>query len=280
MLKIGNYNTLTVARRVDFGLYLAVEGEDTEILLPNRYVPDDINIGDSVKVFVYTDSDDRLIATTEIPYATVGQFAYLQVRDVNATGAFLDWGLAKDLLVPYSQQKARMSRGGIYLVYVYLDDASGRVVASAKIEHFLGNTIPDYRPGQRVEALVIEHTPIGYRTIVDNLHRGMIYDNEIFRPLELQETVTAFVKAVRPDGKIDLTLSDHAVRRVHDLSARILEAIETSGGEIHLTDNSTPEEIREAFACSKKDFKKAVGHLYKEGKILLGEDKIVKAPRN
>lgn len=275
MLKIGNYNTLRVARRVDFGLYLLDEESGTEILLPARYVPDGTQIGDEIRVFVYTDSDDRLIATTEVPFATVGQFAFLQVRDVNATGAFLDWGLTKDLLVPYSQQKARMSRGGIYLVYVYLDDASKRVAASAKVERFLGNVLPDYRQGQRVEILVVEHTPIGYRVIVDNRHWGMVYDNEIFRPLELQQTVEAFVKAVRPDGKIDITLSDHAVRRVSHLSARILEAIEVSGGEISITDDSTPDEIREAFACSKKDFKKAVGHLYKEGKILLGEGKIV-----
>lgn len=277
MLKIGNYNTLKVAREVDFGYYLATD-DGRELLLPRKYMPEDKGIGDELKVFVYTDSEDRLIATTEVPYAVVGDFAYLQVKDVNNAGAFLDWGIpGKDLLVPYSEQKARMKQGGIYLVYVYLDDATKRVVASAKAEHFIGNVIPEYRPGQRVSALIVEHTPIGYRAIVDNRHWGMIYDNEIFRPLELESTVKAFVKSVREDYKIDLTLSDRAVKRVGDLSDRILEAIDAAGGELRVTDASTPDEIREAFECSKKDFKKAVGHLYKEKKILLGEGIIARS---
>lgn len=277
MLKIGNYNTLKIAREVDFGYYLVTD-DGRELLLPRKYMPEDKGIGDELKVFVYTDSEDRLIATTEVPYAVVGDFAYLQVKDVNNAGAFLDWGIpGKDLLVPYSEQKARMKQGGIYLVYVYLDDASKRVVASAKVEHFIGNVIPEYRPGQHVSALIVEHTPIGYRAIVDNRHWGMIYDNEIFRPLELESTVKAFVKSVREDYKIDLTLSDRAVKRVGDLSDRILEAIDAAGGELHVTDASTPDEIREAFECSKKDFKKAVGHLYKEKKILLGEGIIARS---
>ena len=277
MLKIGNYNTLTVGREVDFGYYLTTD-DGREILLPRKYMPEGAKVGSEVEVFVYTDSEDRLIATTEVPFAQVGQFAFMQVRDVNHTGAFLDWGISgKDLLVPFSEQKSRMRQGGIYLVYVYLDDATKRVVASAKIEHFVGNKYPQYKPGTEVEALVIEHTPIGYRAIVDNLYWGMIYDNEIFRPLELEETAPAYVKAIRDDGKIDLTLSDKTKRRVGDLSDRILEAIEAAGGELHITDASTPEEIKEMFSCSKKDYKKAVGHLYKEKKILLGEGVIVKA---
>lgn len=277
MLKIGKYNTLKVSREVDFGYYLATD-DGREILLPRKYMPEDKGVDDEIEVFVYTDSQDRLIATTEVPYATVGEFAYLQVSDVNSAGAFLDWGISgKDLLVPYSQQKSRMKQGGIYLVYVYLDDVSKRVVATAKIEHYVGNTIPEYRPGQKVRALIVEHTSIGYRAIVDNCHWGMIYDNEIFQPLEIESTVTAFVKSVREDYKIDLTLSDKAVKRVGDLSERILEAIDAAGGELHITDASTPDEIREVFHCSKKDFKKAVGHLYKEQKILLGEGIITRA---
>ncbi len=275
MLKIGNYNIMTVAREVDFGIYLASD-DGQEILMPKRYVPDGTKVGDEIQAFVYTDSEDRLLATTEIPYAKAGEFAYLQVRDVNRIGAFLDWGVSKELLVPFSQQKARMKSGGIYLVYVYLDNVTKRVVASAKIEKFLGNVIPEYRHGQKVEALVVEHTPIGYRAIVDNLHWGMIYDNEIFRPLELEETVTAFVKSVREDGKIDLTLSDSGGRRVMNLSDLILKTLTDAGGELPLSDSSSPEEIREAFACSKKDFKKAIGHLYKEGKIIIGDGKIAK----
>lgn len=275
MLKIGKYNTLRVARRVDFGLYLDA-GDGVEILLPQRYVPEGTKIGDELTVFVYNDSDDRLIATTETPFATVGEFAYLQVRDVNATGAFLDWGLPKDLLVPFSQQRARMNRGGIYLVYVYLDDSTKRIAASAKVDKFLGNVIPRYREGDKVSCLVIDHTPIGYKVIVDNLHRGMIYDNQVYRPMELEQTIDAFVRTVRADGKIDLILSDKTGRRVGDLSERILEAIDREGGELYVTDASTPEEIKAAFACSKKDYKKALGHLYKEGRVLLGRDKIVR----
>jgi len=274
MLKIGNYNTLIVAREVDFGYYLATD-DNREILLPRKYAPDGIAIGGEIRVFVYTDSDDRLIATTETPYATVGEFAYLQVTDVNATGAFLDWGItAKDLLVPFSQQKVRMNRGGIYLVYIYLDDASKRVAASARIEKYLGNVLPEYRHGQPVEALVIEHAPIGYKVIIDNCHRGMIYDNEIYRPLEIGQTVKAFVKSVRSDGKIDITLGDSTGRRVISLSDHILGALHRAGEQLHISDKSTPEEIKEAFACSKKDFKKALGHLYKEGKVTLSEDAV------
>ena len=239
-------------------------------------MPEGTKIGDELTVFVYNDSDDRLIATTETPFATVGEFAYLQVRDVNATGAFLDWGLPKDLLVPFSQQRARMNRGGIYLVYVYLDDSTKRIAASAKVDKFLGNVIPRYREGDKVSCLVIDHTPIGYKVIVDNLHRGMIYDNQVYRPLELEQTIDAFVRTVRADGKIDLILSDKTGRRVGDLSERILEAIDREGGELYVTDASTPEEIKAAFACSKKDYKKALGHLYKEGRVLLGRDKIVR----
>lgn len=267
---------MTVAREVDFGLYLTSD-DGHEILIPQRYVPEGTKVGDTLRVFVYTDSEDRLIATTEAPFAKVGEFAYLQVRDVNATGAFLDWGLPKDLLVPFAQQKSRMKRGGIYLVYIYLDDATKRIVASAKIEKFLGNTLPEYRHGQSVKALVVEHTAIGYRVIVDNLHWGMIYDNEIYRTLEIEETVTAYVKSVREDGKIDLTLSDSTGKRVINLSDHILEMLEANGGELPLSDSSTPDEIRDTFSCSKKDFKKAIGHLYKAGKIIIGDCKIVKA---
>lgn len=277
MVQIGKYNELTVAREVDFGLYLSDPDEGREILLPSRYVPEGTRPGDTLRVFIYTDSDDRLIATTETPFATVGEFAFLQVTDVNDTGAFLDWGLTKDLLVPYSQQRARMKRGGIYPVYVYLDHATMRVAASAKIDRFLGNVMPQYRPGARVDALVIEHTPIGYKTIVDNLHRGMVYENEIFRPLEIGQTVAAYVKAVRPDGKIDLTLSDRASHRVPDLAERIMRAIAAGGGSLPLSDHSSPDEIQALFSCSKKDFKKALGQLYKEGRIMIGEQKITLA---
>ena len=276
MIKIGNYNTLRVARFVDFGAYLT-DDDNNEVLLPARYVPDDATVGDEIEVFVYTDSEDRPVAVTEHPFATVGEFAFLQVAQVNKFGAFLDWGVPKHLLVPFSEQRLRMEEGGIYPVYVYLDDITKRVVASGKLEKFLGNVIPDYKPGQEVQALVWKHTDIGYKVIVDNLFQGMIYDNEVYAPLEIQQTITAYVKNVRDDGKIDLTVGDRAAKRVSDLTSLILDRIEHNGGRLTITDSSSPEEIKRAFHCSKKDFKKAVGKLYKERKIAIGEDCITLA---
>lgn len=273
MIKIGNYNTLRISRFVDFGAYLT-DDNDNEVLLPARYVPDDATVGDEIEVFVYTDSEDRPVAVTDHPFATVGEFAFLQVAQVNKYGAFLDWGVPKHLLVPFSEQRLRMEEGGIYPVYVYLDDITKRVVASGKLEKFLGNVIPDYRPGQEVKALVWKHTDIGYKVIVDNLFQGMIYDNEVYAPLEIQETVTAYVKTVRDDGKIDLTVGDRAAKRVADLTGLIIDRIKRDGGRMTITDSSSPEEIKQTFHCSKKDFKKAIGKLYKEHKIVLHDDHI------
>jgi hypothetical protein len=232
-------------------------------------VPDDAAVGDEIEVFVYTDSEDRIVAVTDRPYAQVGEFAFLQVAEVNRFGAFLEWGVPKHLFVPFSEQRPRMQAEGIYPVYLYLDHITKRVVASAKLEKFLGNVIPEYRPGDKVTALVWQHTPIGYKVIVDNLFQGMIYDNEIFAPLELEQTVTALVKAVRDDGKIDLTLGDKASARVSDLAEDIIEKLREHGGSIGISDSSSPDEIKAIFHCSKKDFKKAVGKLYKERRILL-----------
>lgn len=273
MIKLGHNNKLRVGRFVDFGAYLT-DDEGAEILLPARYVSDDLAVGDEIDVFVYKDSEDRPVATTEVPYVEVGQFAFLQVVAVNKVGAFLDWGLPKDLLVPFSEQKARMQQGGIYLVYVYLDNESGRIVASAKVEKYLGNLIPDYKPGQRVEALVWEHTPIGYKVIVDNLFQGMLYQNELYRPVEIEETVDAYVKMVRPDGKIDLTLGDKAVNRVRELSDEIMERLKNSGGSLPYGDKSSPDDIKAEFKCSKRDFKQAIGRLYKEHRIVIDGDNI------
>ncbi len=278
MIKLGHNNKLRVGRFVDFGAYLT-DDEGAEILLPARYVSDDLVVGDEIDVFVYKDSEDRPVATTDVPYVEVGQFAFLQVVAVNKVGAFLDWGLPKDLLVPFSEQKARMQQGGIYLVYVYLDNESGRIVASAKVEKYLGNLIPDYKPGQRVEALVWEHTPIGYKVIVDNLFQGMLYQNELYRPVEIEETVDAYVKMVRPDGKIDLTLGDKAVNRVRELSDEIMERLKNSGGSLPYGDKSSPDDIKAEFKCSKRDFKQAIGRLYKEHRIVIEDDNIALAEK-
>lgn len=273
MVLIGQYNNLKVVKIVDFGLYLD-GGESGEILLPARYITDVPSPGDEMRVFVYKDSEDRLIATTEKPFATVGQFAYLQVTEVNRIGAFLQWGLPKDLLVPFSEQKSKMKQGGIYLVYLYLDDATQRIVASAKIEKFIGNKFPDYAPGTKVKALVYTHNELGYRCIVDNLYHGLIYQNETFCPVELGVEIDAYVKRVRDDGKIDLTLSPVAPVRVERLAAHILDKVRENNGRLPVSDHSSAELIQEMFQCSKKDFKKAIGMLYKQRVITIAPEYI------
>lgn len=279
MIKIGQYNRLKVTRLVDFGAYLD-GGDGTEILIPAKYLAEVPQEGDELDVFVYTDSEDRLIASTEKPFIQVGQFAFLQVVDVNdRVGAFLDWGVtAKDLLCPFNEQKVRMRPGGLYCVYAYLDDATKRVVASSKLEKFLGNVFPEYMQHERVEALVIQRTEIGYKAIVNNLHAGMIYVDELIEHPEIGQTVTAYVKKIRVDGKLDLTLKDTNRQRAHGLADKILEYLRSHGGESTITDKSSPDEIANAFGCSKKDFKKAVGYLYKERKILVSPERLTICP--
>lgn len=264
MLHIGQYNRLPVSRLTDFGAYLAAD-DGTEILIPAKYLAEAPSPGDELDVFVYTDSEDRLIATTEQPMIQVGQFAFLRVVDVNPRiGAFLDWGItAKDLLCPFNEQRARMVPGGYYCVYAYLDDTTKRIVCSSKLEKYLGNVYPEYRPHERVRALVVKRTDIGYQAIVNDLHSGMIYVDELIAHPEIGSTVTAFVKKVRADGKLDLTLKDTNGRRAHDLGQAIIEYLRQHGGVGMITDKSSPEQIAETFGCSKKDFKKAVGFLYK-----------------
>lgn len=268
MIEIGKYQDLAVRRFTDFGAYLGCGDDSSEVLLPARYVSEEMAVGSNVRVFVYRDSEDRPVATTEKPFAVPGEFAFLSVTAVNDVGAFLDWSLPKDLLVPYSEQKVKMRRGGIYLVYVYVDKTSGRIVASAKTEKFLDNVFPDYKPGQKVQALVTEHVEIGYKVIVDNLHRGIIYANEIYHPVEIEQTITAFVKQVRTDGKIDLTLSDRAKVRVADLAERIMEYL-LRPDAVEVSDRMSPSQVEFLFECSKKDFKKALGQLYREHRITL-----------
>jgi predicted RNA-binding protein (virulence factor B family) len=272
-IEIGKYNKLRIARFVDFGAYLVNDtaGDGTEVLLPAKYMDENSVVGDEVDVFVYTDSEDRPVATTEVPFAQVGEFAYLQVVEVNRIGAFVDWGLLKHLLVPYSEQKQKMHRGGIYLVYIYLDANTNRVCASAKIHKYLGNAYPEYKHGDKVNVLVYGRTPIGYQVIVDNKHRGMVYENEVFRDLQIEERTTAYVKRVREDGKIDLTLTAPGTAgRINTLADTILTRLQA--GNLTVTDKSSPDDIKAQLHCSKKDFKKTIGALYKEHRIVIAED--------
>ena len=271
MLQIGKFNELEITHRVDFGLYLN-GGEEGEILLPLRYATQDMKPGDKINAFIYRDSEDRLIATTEKPYAHVGDFAFLRVNATNNVGAFLDWGLPKDLLVPFREQKVRMVPGRSYTVYVYLDDETQRIVASAKLQKFLDNKIPDIKAGDEVKARIYQRTELGYKVIVNDLFSGLIYHNEIFSEVNIGELHHATVKTVRADGKIDLVLGKSTRNRVNDLADDILDYIEECGGRISLNDSSSPEEIRETFQCSKKDFKKAIGALFKAKQIVIEND--------
>lgn len=277
MIKIGRYNTLPVKRLVDFGAYLD-GGNEVEILLPARYIQTPPEPGDMLEVFIYTDSEDRLIATTEHPLIQVGEFAFLQAVDCNPRiGTFLDWGLLKNLLCPFSEQRTRMTVGHTYPVYAYLDHNTKRVVASAKIDKFLGNKIPDYKTGDEVTALIYRNTDIGYAAIVDNLFHGMLYHNELYSQPGIGDTVKAYVTRVRPDGKIDISLKGHTGDRVHELAGRIIKRMQARGGESDITDESSPEEIKAAFGCSKKDFKRAIGYLFKNRKVTIEPHRLLLA---
>lgn len=270
MIKIGKTNNLKVVKKVDFGLYLD-GGESGEILLPKRYVDDSMNVGDELSVFIYCDSEDRLIATTEKPLIEVGEFGLLKAVEVNRVGAFMEWGLQKDLLVPFREQSQEIRVGGSYVVYAFLDNATKRIVGSTKLNKYVGNRIPRYSEGDTVDILAVHKTDLGYKVIVDNLFWGMIYNNDLFDPLSPGDRIPAYVKTVRDDGKIDVTLRERGGERVFQLANRIMGYLHDAGGEMTLSDSSSPDEIKAVFQCSKKDFKKALGYLYKKGKILIAD---------
>lgn len=273
MLNIGNYNTLKIIKILSFGAYLD-GGEGKEILLPTRYVPNGAQVGDEVKVFIYHDNEGRLIATTLHPKAVVGEFAFMQVKSVNTTGAFLDWGLMKDLLVPYKEQKLTMREGKWYLVYVRLDHVTGRVMASARIEKFLNNIPPKYEFNQEVSLLVADDTEIGYKVIVNNLHWGMVYHNQVFQRLEKGEHLKGYVKEIREDDKLDISLTPLGYQKVDGIAQTILQALQMQNGFLPVHDKSDPEVIYSLFRCSKKAFKQAIGALYRQHRIALEPDGI------
>ncbi len=266
----GTTQTLTVARVVDFGAYLDGAPGLGDILLPARYITTPLHPGDTVDVFIYLDSEDRPVATTERPLARVGEFAWLRVKEVNNVGAFLDWGLAKDLMVPFREQKSRMVAGHSYPVYVYLDHNSGRIVATAKLEKYLGNVFPAYRHGQQVDGMVYSQSPLGASVVVNNAHHGIIYADSLTEPLSLGQQIKAYIKHVRPDGKLDLTLTPPLSERITPLEERILAALRQAGGTLPLGDKSDPEAISQTLGCSKKDFKRAVGALYRKHLVTPG----------
>ncbi len=274
MLQIGSYNTLRVVKEVDFGIYLDGGEEFGEILMPTRYVPEGTEVDSEIEVFIYNDSEDRLIATTEHPYAEVGEFKFLKVKAVNQTGAFLDWGLMKDLLVPFREQRSKMIEGGTYLVYVYLDDESNRIAASAKLNKYLDNVMPAYDEGDEVSLLIAEKTDLGYKAIIKNTHWGMIYENEVFTPLEIGAYVKGYVKKIREDDRIDVTLQKEGYEQVDAISKGILEKLTEAGGFLAVSDKSAAEMVYHMFGISKKNFKKAIGSLYKKKIITIDKEGI------
>ena len=273
MAQIGKINRLKVLRKVSIGVYL--DGDTLgDLLVPNRYVPEGIKEGDELEVFIYLDSEDRLIATTEHPYAHVGDFALLKVVAVTKVGAFLDWGLPKDLLVPFSEQQQKMEVGNHYLVYVYLDDNTKRIVASAKIDKFVDNLPPEYKPGEEVQLVVAARTDIGYKAIINGIHSGMLYHNQVYSNLTVGQKMKGFIQKVRDDDKIDLLLEKPGYEKIDDLSQVVLNQLNAQGGFIALTDKSDPDEIARILGMSKKNFKKAIGGLYRKRLIDILENGI------
>ena len=304
---LGQKNRLKAAWKVDFGMYL--EGDDEgKILLPARYVPEDLEVGDEIDVFVYLDNEERRVATSLEPKAMVGDFAYLEVAWVNEFGAFLDWGLMKDLFCPFREQKKRMEAGRSYIVHVHLDEESYRIMASAKIEKWLENDklakdyIPSAEkedsilsqrekgdlstpplgeagrglllPGSKVSALIWQKTDLGFKAIIDNKYGALLYDSQLFREIHTGDKVEAYITKIRPDGKIDIALQQNGRQHTEDFAEKLLHYLQYRGGRCRLGDKSSAEEIKEQFGVSKKTYKRAIGDLYKRRLITISEDGI------
>ncbi|WP_017731965.1 CvfB family protein [Nafulsella turpanensis] len=272
MINIGEYNTLKVNREVDFGVYLG-DGEE-ELLLPGKWKPAGTEVGQELRVFVYTDSEDRPIATTMKPAATVGEFAILEVKAVAPFGAFLDWGLEKDLLLPKAEQIQKPAVGDKVVVRICLDYKTNRVIAVSKIGSFLKEKEHTLQPGEEVEAWVYHTTPLGFQVLVNQQYNGLIYRNEVFGPLQTGDRKTAYVSKLREDGKLDLSLKPFGKEGMKGDREKVLEKLEQQGGSLPLGDKSQPEEISHLLNMSKKSFKRAIGMLYKEQKISLSDHEI------
>jgi predicted RNA-binding protein (virulence factor B family) len=273
MAEIGRWNNLEVVKELDFGVYLngMVHGE---ILMPIRYVPEGTKPGDMVDVFIYLDSEDRLIATTEQPIAQVGDFALLECVSVNSIGAFLDWGLMKDLFVPFREQRQKMEVGYAYVVYIYVDEQTNRIVGSAKVEDYLDLVPHNFTEGQEVDLVIYNQTDIGFKAIINNTHTGVIYTKDVFREVERGEKTKGYIKKIRADNKIDLIIDKPGYEKVDEVSKKILEKLKEQQGFIPLVDKSPAGEVYDMFGISKKTFKKAIGGLYKAQLITIEENGI------
>jgi len=276
MAAIGLLNELEIVKEVDFGLYLD-GGAQGEILLPKRYVPENYKVGDQIEVFIYLDSEDRLIATTETPLAMVGDFAMLKVVSTTPVGAFMEWGLQKDLLVPFREQQFPMEEGRNYLVFVYVDDETQRIVGSSKLDKFVDNLPVDYETGEEVDLIIAGKTDLGYKAIIDNSHWGLIFKNEVFQPLKTGDRLKGYIKNVRPDEKIDLVLQKPGYEKIDSIAQGVLDRLKEAGNFLPVNDKTDPNEISKLFGISKKNFKKAIGSLYKQRLITIEEEGIRRA---
>jgi len=273
MAQIGKVNCLKVLRKVSIGYYL--DGETLgELLLPKRYAPPDLKEDDELTVFIYLDSEDRLIATTQMPYAKIGDFAMLKVVSIEKVGAFLDWGLPKDLLVPFREQQEKMEKGKNYLVHLYLDDNTKRIVASSKIDKYVDNIPPNYKSGEEVELIIAYKTDLGYKAIINNLHTGVLYNNQIFTTLHTGQKIKGYINKVREDDKIDLLLEKPGYKKIDDLSQKVYEILKNNDGFLSVSDKTDPETIVNLFNMSKKSFKQSIGVLYKNRIINIEENGI------
>ena len=272
-IEIGKFNNLQVVKVADHGVYVD-GGEEGTILLPNRYVPNGLGIDDWIEVFLYFDSDDLLIATTETPKALVNTVELLKVIDTNRVGAFLDWGLPKDLLVPFSEQQHPMKEGESYMVYVFHDHNTDRILASSKLNRYFDEEPEGLEEKQAVDLQISDKTELGYKAIIDNQYLGLIFHGDAFRPLAIGERLPGYIKAIREDGKVDLIISQHSPQGDNSLENQIMAHLKASGGESDLTDKSDPDRIYRQFKVSKKKYKNALGALYKRKLIVITREKI------
>ncbi|MEZ9233409.1 S1 RNA-binding domain-containing protein [Vibrio amylolyticus] len=274
MVNVGQVNKLEVIRKADFGVFLDA-GDYGSTLLPNKHAPEGVEVGQTVDVFLYFDSENQLAATTETPVAQVGEWGLMEVVGVNSTGAFVNWGVtAKDLLVPYSEQRGTLREGSNILVYVYSDKASGRIVGTTKFNKLLDNTPANYTVNQQVSLIIAERSDLGYKAIVNGEHWGMIFPSDVFGKLFIGKQLKGYIKSIRDDGKINLSLQKIGVAKMDELSTKVMDLLEKKGGFLPLNDKSSPDAIFTTFRTSKGTFKKTIGGLYKQGKITIDKEGI------
>ncbi|MEQ8220457.1 MAG: S1-like domain-containing RNA-binding protein [Arenibacter sp.] len=273
MIALGKYNNLEILRDTTVGLFLG-DDEGNDVLLPNKYVPEEFEIGDYLDVFCYLDHEERIVATTLVPFVTVDQFQLLQVAEVNEYGAFMDWGLEKHLLVPFREQRNKMQEGQWYVVYCYLDEKTDRLVASNKLDRFLSNDDLTVKAWDEVDLVVTRLTDLGWEVIINHKHKGLVYANEVFKKVAIGDKLKGYIKTIRDDNKLDVSLQPIGYKSLEPAANLIYDKLVSNGGVLNLHDKSDPEDIKRMLQMSKKTFKKGIGALYKERKIEIKPDSI------